>query len=145
MTIETLNAIKSEADAINTGLIALDSKLTDAELSGVVIPTAVDDALLNLSLNLNTIINWVNQAIADGTVEEPQLEAMAMFLSEIKAVFEKYSAVLNIINGEGYGDESYGTNYGGADVIQFTVTDPVSGQVTTKEFIKTSLTAVDLV
>ena len=142
MTIETLNAIKSEADAINTRLTALDSKLTDAELDGVVIPTAVDDALLNLTVNLQTIINWVNQAIADGKVEEPQLEAMAMFLSEIKAVFEKYSAVLSIIDGGTYGI-AYGESTG-ADVIQFTVTDPVSGQVTTKEFIQTSLSAVYL-
>lgn len=142
MTIETLNAIKSEADAINVELTTLDSKLTDAELAGVVIPTAVDDALLNLSLNLQTIINWVNQAIADGTAEEPQISVMQAFLAELKTVFEKYSAVLSIIDGGAYG-VAYGESTG-ADVIQFTVTDPVSGQVTTKEFIQTSLSAIDL-
>lgn len=145
MTIETLNAIKADASSLRTGLLDLGDKVSLAEAEGLVIPAEIDAALDATLLNLDTILTWVNQAITDGTVEEPQLESMAMFLSEIKAVFEKYSAVLNVINGEGYGAESYGTNYGGADVIQFTVTDPVSGQVTTKEFIQTSLSAVDLV
>lgn len=144
MTIETLNAIKTEANAINTGITALDAKLTDAELAGVVIPTSVDDALLNLTINLQTIITWVNQAIADGGVEEPVLTTMQQFLSEIKTVFEKYSAVLSIIDGAGYGSQ-YGDSYGSADVIQFTVTDPSTGQVTTKEFISTSISAVDMI
>lgn len=141
MTIETLNAIKSEAVTLQTSIDVLNVRLSDYEvIDGGVVPDEVDQAWANLTLNLDTIINWVNQAIADGTVEEPQLEAMIIFLSEIKAVFEKYSAVLSVIDGAGYGD-----SYGGADVIQFTVTDPVSGQVTTKEFIQTSLSAVDLV
>lgn len=140
MKIETLSAIKSEADGMFSSALDLGNKIDAAEAMGVVIPTDVDTAFMAMNANLQTIINWVNQAIADGTVEEPQLEAMAMFLSEIKAVFEKYSAVLSIIDGAGYGD-----SYGGADVIQFTVTDPTSGQVTTKEFIQTSLSAVDLV
>lgn len=143
MTIETLNAIKADASSLRTGLLDLGDKVSLAEAEGLVIPAEVDAALDATLLNLNTILTWVNQAIADGTVEEPQLEAMAMFLSEIKAVFEKYSAVLSVIDGGTYG-VAYGESTG-ADVIQFTVTDPVSGQVTTKEFIQTSLSAVDLV
>lgn len=142
MTIETLNAIKADASSLRTGLLDLGDKVSLAEAEGLVIPAEVDAALDATLLNLDTILTWVNQAIEDGTVEEPQLEAMAMFLSEIKAVFEKYSAVLSIIDGAGYGQDYGGS---GADVIQFTVTDPVSGQVTTKEFIQTSLSAVDLV
>ena len=140
MTIETLNAIKSEADAMLSSAYTLGNKFDSAESAGVAIPADVDNAFAAITTNLQTILTWVQQAIDSGTAEEPQLEAMAMFLSEIKTVFEKYSAVLRVIDGAGYGD-----SYGGADVIQFTVTDPVSGQVTTKEFIQTSLSAVDLV
>lgn len=144
MTIETLNAIKSEAVTLQTSIDVLNVRLSDYEvIDGGVVPDEVDRAWANLTLNLDTIINWVNQAIADGGVTEPVLTTMQMFLSEIKRVFEKYSAVLNVIDGGTYG-VAYGESTG-ADVIQFTVTDPVSGQVTTKEFIQTSLSAVDLV
>ena len=140
MTIETLNAIKSDADSLRTGLLDMADKVSLVEAEGLVIPDDVDVAMDVILVNLNTILTWVNQAIADGTVEEPQITVMQAFLAELKTVFEKYSAVLSVIDGAGYGD-----SYGGADVIQFTVTDPVSGQVTTKEFIQTSLSAVDLV
>ncbi|QDP50368.1 MAG: hypothetical protein Tp178MES00d2C33159851_158 [Prokaryotic dsDNA virus sp.] len=140
MTIETFNAIKSEADAMFSSAFELETRINNAETAGVIIPLEVDTAFTAITTNLQTIINWVNQAIADGGVTEPVLTTVQQFLSEIKTVFEKYSAVLSIIDGTGYGD-----SYGGADVIQFTVTDPSTGQVTTKEFIKTSLTAVDMI
>lgn len=144
MTIETLNAIKSEADGMFSSALELETRINNAETAGVIIPAEVDIAFTAVTTNLQTIINWVNQAIADGTAEEPQITVMQAFLAEIKTVFEKYSAVLSIIDGS----EGYGLDYGGSgtsDVIQFTVTDPISGQVTTKEFIQTSLSAVDLV
>ena len=142
MTIETLNAIKADASSLRTGLLDLGDKVSLAEAEGLVIPAEVDAALDATLLNLDTILTWVNQAIADGTVEEPQINVMQAFLAELKTVFEKYSAVLRIIDGSGGYGEGYGE--GTTDVIQFTVTDPVSGQVTTKEFIQTSLSAADL-
>ena len=143
MTIETLNAIKTQAVSLEQQVASLGAAVTEAENQGVIIPADVDNAFEEIRFNLTVIVEWVQQAIDSGTVEEPQLEAMAMFLSEIKAVFEKYSAVLSIIDGSGGYGEGYGE--GTTDVIQFTVTDPVSGTVSTKEFIQTSLSAVDLV
>lgn len=140
MTIEALNAIKTEATAVQNRYHTLNEAVNDAELAGHTIPVEVDTALGDIQVSLNTILTWVNQAIADNTTEEPVISAMSAFLQEIKAVFEKYSAVLAAVDGTAYGD-----SYGGADLIRFTVTDPSTGQVTTKEFIKTSLTAVDLV
>lgn len=143
MTIETLNAIKADVSSLRTGLLDMADKVSLVEAEGLVIPDDVDVAMDVILVNLNTILTWVNQAIADGTVEEPVLTTMQMFLQEIKTVFEKYSAVLSIIDGSGGYGEGYGE--GTTDVIQFTVTDPSTGTVSTKEFIQTSLSAADLV
>lgn len=144
MTIETLNAIKTEAVTLQTSIDVMNIRLNDYEIAvGSSVPPEINQAWANLTTNLTTIKLWVDQAIADGGVTEPVLTTLQQFLGEIKTVFEKYSAVLSIIDGAGYG-----LDYGGSgtpDVIQFTVTDPSTGQVTTKEFIQTKLTSVDLV
>lgn len=139
MTIETLNAIKTEIIAIDAGLTTLDSKLTDAELAGVVIPAAVDDALLNLSVNLQTILTWVNQAIADGG-NTGEIGVMQAFLAELKAVFDKYAAIIEYMDGAGYGE-----NYGGASFYRLTATDPVNGNVETKDIVSATLSSEQLV
>lgn len=145
MTIETLNTIKADASSLRTDLLDMADKVSLVEAEGLVIPAEVDTALDSILVDLNTILTWVDLAIQ--TIEDGgntgEIGVMQAMLAELKAVFEKYSAVLSVIDGtEGYG-EGYGE--GSADVIQFTVTDPVSGQVTTKEFIQTTLSAVDLV
>ena len=142
MTIETLNAIKSEAEALQASTLNLGAALDSAEVAGVTVPTEVDTAFEELTTNLFTIISWVNQAITDGT-EEPELTAMQNFLNELKAVFDKYSAVLERLDGAGYG-----VAYGGADFFRVTVTDPVSGNVETKDIVPAvadTITSVDLV
>lgn len=142
MTIETLNAIKAEIIVIDAGLTALDSKLTDAELAGVVIPAAVDDALLNLSVNLQTILTWVEQAITDGG-NTGEIGVMQAFLAELKAVFDKYAAVIEHVSS-GYG-EDMGENYGGASFYRLTATDPVNGNVETKDIVSATLSSEQLV
>jgi len=142
MTIETLNAIKSEAEALQESTLNLGAALDSAEVAGVTVPTEVDTAFEELTTNLFTIISWVNQAITDGT-EEPELTAMQNFLNEIKAVFDKYSAVLERLDGTGYG-----VAYGGADFFRISVTDPVSGNVETKDIVPAvadTITSADLV
>ena len=141
MTIETLNAIKSEAEALQESTLSLGAALDSAEVAGVSVPTDVDEAFEELTTNLFTIISWVNQAITDGT-EEPTITAMQNFLNELKAVFDKYSAVLERLDGTGYG-----LSYGGADFFRVTVTDPVSGDVETKDIVPAvadTITSVDL-
>lgn len=142
MTIETLNAIKYDATALRTGLLDMADKVSLVEAEGVVIPDDVDVAMAAILVNLNTVLAWVKQAITDGT-EEPELNAMQNFLNELKAVFDKYSAVLERIDGS-----AYGTSYGGADFFHVTVTDPVSGDVETKDIVPAvadTITSVDLV
>ena len=142
MTIETLNAIKDEALGLESSLADLAVKITEAENNGVVVPASVDDAYARMGVSLKVILDWVEQAITDGT-EEPELTAMRLFLSELKAVFDKYSAVLERLDGTGYG-----SSYGGADFFRVTVTDPVSGDVETKDIVPAvadTITSVDLV
>ena len=142
MTIETLNEIKADATALRTGLLDMADKVSLVEAEGVVIPDDVDVAMDAILVNLGTVLSWVNQAITDGT-EEPTITAMQAFLNELKAVFDKYSAVLERLDGTGYG-----LSYGGADFFRVTVTDPVSGDVETKDIVPAvadTITSVDLV
>ena len=141
MTIETLNAIKDDATTLRSGLLDMADKVSLVEAEGLVIPAEVDVALDAILFDLGTILSWVEQAITDGT-EEPTITAMQAFLNELKAVFDKYSAVLERLDGTGYG-----LSYGGADFFRVTVTDPVSGDVETKDIIPAvadTITSVDL-
>ena len=145
MTIETLNEIKADATALRTGLLDMADKVSLVEAEGVVIPDDVDVAMDAILVNLGTVLSWVEQAITDGT-EEPTITAMQAFLNELKAVFDKYSAVLERLDGTGYGLD-YGLSYGGADFFRVTVTDPVSGNVETKDIVPAvadTITSVDL-
>ena len=142
MTIETLNAIKDDATTLRSGLLDMAEKVSLVEAEGLVIPSEVDVALDAILVDLGVILAWVEQAIDNGT-EEPTITAMQAFLNELKAVFDKYSAVLERLDGAGYG-----SSYGGADLFRVTVTDPVSGDVETKDIVPTvadTITSVDLV
>lgn len=140
MTIETLNAIKADASSLRTGLLDMADRVSLVEAEGLVIPAEIDFALDTVLLNLNTILTWVNQAIEDGTVEEPELTAMQAFLAELKAVFDKYTAAIEYMDGAGYGE-----SYGGASFYRLTATDPVNGNVETKDIVSATLTSEQLV
>lgn len=141
MTIETLNAIKAEATTLQTSIDVLNIRLSDYEVaSGVQVPEEINFAWSNLGPNLRVIVNWVNQAIEDATVEEPELTTMQAFLAELKAVFDKYAAVIEYMDGEGYGE-----SYGGASFYRLTATDPVNGNVETKDIVSATLTSEQLV
>lgn len=140
MTIETLNVIKADASTLRNGLLDMADKVSLVEADGLVIPTEVDAALDSILLDLNTILTWVNQAIADGTVEEPELTTMQAFLAELKAVFDKYAAVIEYMDGA-----TYGVSYGGASFYRLTATDPVNGNVETKDIVSATLTSEQIV
>lgn len=143
MTIETLNAIKSEAEALDVELDQLGATMADHQSQGNTIPVEVSTAFDDLVTNLGIIMTWVNQAIEDGTVEEPEMQVMAAFLAELKAVFDKYAAVIEHVSS-GYG-EGMGENYGGASFYRLTATDPVNGNVETKDIVSATLTSEQLV
>ena len=142
MTIETLNAIKAEAEALNISVSDLAVKITDAEDNGVVVPATVDEAYTNMVTSLQTILTWVNQAIADGG-NTGEIGVMQAFLAELKAVFDKYAAVIEYVSS-GYG-EDMGESYGGASFYRLTATDPVNGNVETKDIVSATLSSEQLV
>lgn len=144
MTIETLNAIKDEALSLKVGVDVLNTKLEEYEAVSLEdIPIEVNDAWTNLHLNLDIIITWVNQAIeaiGDGT-EEPNITIMQQFLAELKVVFDKYAAVIERLDPEGYG-----SSYGGASVFRLTAT--LDGVTETKDVVSVEsdkLQSTDLV
>lgn len=142
MTIEALNAIKSDVLTLESGLGALAVKITEVEDNGVIVPAYVDEAYTKIGFYLKDILVWVNEAVENG-VEGPELTAMQNFLNELKAAFDKYSAVIERLDGAGYG-----LSYGGADFFRVSVTDPVSGGVETKDIVPAvadTITSVDLV
>jgi len=143
MTIETLNAIKDEAVNLQASIDILNIRISDYEFAAnTTVPPEVNNAWISLGLNLTTILTWVNLAITNGT-EEPELTAMQNFLNELKAVFDKYSAVLERLDGGNYGEA-----YGSGTFFRMTVTDPVSGDVETKDIVPAvadTITSVDLV
>lgn len=142
MTIEALNEIKADATTLRSGLLYMADKVSLVEADGLVIPAEVDVALDAIIVDLGVILTWVEQAITDGT-EEPALTAMQNFLTELKAVFDKYSAVLQRLEGANYGEA-----YGAGAFFRLSVTDPVSGDIETKDIVPAvadTITSVDLV
>lgn len=142
MTIETLNAIKAikaDADSLRTGLLNMADKVSLVEAEGLVIPAEVDVALDAILVDLGTILTWVNQAIADGG-NTGEIGVMQAMLAELKAVFDKYAAVIEYMDGAGWGEA-----YGGASFYRLTATDPVNGNVETKDIVSASLSSEQLV
>lgn len=117
-TMNTLNLIKSDVQDMQGAVQMLDDLITGVETS-VVVPESIDFAFSDISIGLNTILTWVQQAIDDGSVEEPVVTAMNQFLSELKAVFDKYSAKIKRLD-----PAAYGQSYGGASVFRFSIVEP---------------------
>lgn len=143
MTTETLNAIKAEAEGIYASVNTLNGKLNEYEnASGELVPDHVNTAWSGLTVSLDTILTWVNQAIADGG-NSGEIGVMQAFLAELKVVFDKYSAVIEHVSS-GYG-ENMGENYGGASFYRLTATDPVNGNAETKDIVSATITSEQFV
>lgn len=142
MTIETLNAIKADATSLRAGLLDMADKVSLVEAEGVVIPDDVDVAMDAILVNLNTILTWVDLAIQ--TIEDGgntgEIGVMQAMLAELKAVFDKYAAVIEYMDGAGWGE-----SYGGASFYRLTATDPVNGNVETKDIVSAILSSDKLV
>lgn len=138
MSLVELEAVQIETEALRLKLIDLDDALTNVKVSGETIPVEVETAFANLEFNLSTIINWIDQAIIDGG--GGQLSVIQQFLGELKVVFEKYSAIIEVVNA----DSGYGVDYGGgsSSAVKFTATLNGVSEVTTIN--KSQITSTDL-
>jgi hypothetical protein len=98
-------------------------------------------ALSSIFGNLSSIEAWANAAIEQANQEEQQA-VMNNFLMELKVVFDKYTASIEIgSDATGYG-ESYGE---GETAVGIKLTAVLAGVTATKEINKSVIVSGDLV
>lgn len=132
MTKEDYQKVITDVGFTLSSLQALETSLATASMSM--------DTELSLIENTLLSIETAAQAKLDNLVQE---EVMNSFLAEMKLVFDKYTAKMEIgSSGVGYG-ESYGAASTSSAGIKFTAT--LNGVTSTKEINKTIITSQDLV
>lgn len=87
--------------------------------------------------NLTGVEEWANQKI----LEADQEQVMNGFLSELKVVFDKYGARMEV----GSNESGYGTNYGDGNSVGVKFVATFDGVTATKEINKAVIVASDLV
>ena len=128
---------------------AYEQVITDAEVNLVSLQT-LESSISATDLELATSITSIENILADiKSAAQAKLdnlaqeEVMNSFLAEMKLVFDKYTAKMEIgSSGVGYG-ESYGAASTSAAGIKFTAT--LNDITSTKEINKTIITSQDLV
>lgn len=131
-TKEQLQEIIAKVSVAETALGSLDISTQPVDVDDELSPQfeAIYDSV-------GIIRAWASQKI----LEEDQEQVMNGFLGELKVVFDKYAAKLEIGNSEsGYGT-SYGT--GGTAGVKFTAT--LDGVTASKEINKSVIVGGDLV
>lgn len=128
---------------------AYEKVITDADATLETLDTlqssiSVTDLELDSSLTLieNTLLEIVSfaQAKLDNLAQE---DVMNNFLIEMKAVFDKYTAKMEIgSSGAGYGT-AYGAGSTSAAGVKFTAR--LNNVISTKEINKTIITSQDLI
>lgn len=86
---------------------------------------------------IDSVKAWATQKI----LEASQEEVMTNFMAELKVVFDKYAAVMEI----GDVDTGYGTNYGGGATVGVKFTASLGGITSSKEINKAVIVGADLV
>lgn len=119
----------------------IESKTTDLgeSIDNIDIDNNLGDEFNNIFDNFSLIRTWLEDKI--------KLEAgesvITSFLSEIRLVFDKYSASVSVV---GSGEDGYGENYGGQSEstgIKFEAT--LDGVAASKVFTKSIVSSSDLV
>jgi hypothetical protein len=128
-TMATLVDIQADVEGMQAALTTIDEQVALIEADGVVVPTEVDNAFGDINTGLSVLLTWVMQTIEDGNTEVP-VTVMQQFLSELKAVFDKYSATIERLD-----PASYGTSYGSASVFRFNIVEPETGTLDSKEIV----------
>ena len=132
MTKEDYQKVITDVGFTLSSLQALETSLTTASMSMDTELSLIEETLLS--------IDTAAQAKLDNLAQE---EVMNSFLDEMKLVFDKYTAKMEIgSSGVGYG-ESYGAASTSAAGIKFTAT--LNDVTSTKEINKTIITSQDLV
>lgn len=133
MTIkEQLQEILGKASAAEAALGSLDITVQQVDVDDELSPQfeAIYDSM-------GIIRAWADQKI----LEADQETVMNGFLSELKLVFDKYSASMEV----GSDESGYGTNYGGGNSVGVKFVATFDGVTATKEINKAVIVSSDLV
>lgn len=135
MTDVTLyEAVVTKANNTQTVVDALSAAIFDADPNKVTFEPNFDA----IETTINNVKAWANAKI----LEADQEKVMSDFLAEMKVVFDKYSAKIEIGSDEtGYG-ESYGS---GETAVGIKLTATFEGVTSTKEINKAVIVGGDLV
>ena len=120
----------TDADSTLTSLHTLEASIDQTDL--------ILDSQVTIAEN--TLLAIINAAQGKLDLIE-QEEVMEGFLMELKVVFDKYSASIEV----GSDESGYGTNYGGGNSIGVKFVATLDGVTATKEINKAVILGSDLV
>lgn len=131
MTIkEKYERVISDVGFTLSNLQVLETSLTEA---GII----MDD---KVTLIENTLLE-IDAAAQTKLDELAQEQVMTNFLAEMKLVFDKFSASMEV----GSDESGYGTNYGGGNSVGVKFVATLDGVTATKEINKAVIVSSDLV
>lgn len=130
MTKEDYQKVITDVGFILSSLEALETSLASASMNMDTELSLIEDTLLSIDTAAQTKLD-----------EFAQEEVMSSFLAEMKVVFDKYTAKMEI----GSSGAGYGTAYGTGETVGIKFTAILEGVTATKEINKTIITSQDLV
>lgn len=130
MTKEQYEKVITDVGFTLSSLQVLETSMTDASL--------IMDDKITLIENTLLEIDAAAQAALDELAQE---QVMASFLSELKGVFEKYVAVLEV----GSDESGYGSAYGIGEAVGIKLTATLDSVTASKEINKAVIVSSDLV
>lgn len=134
MTDTTLfEAVITQAIATQTSVDTLAGSIYTTDPTEIGFETEFDA----IATTIESVKAWATQKI----LESDQEEVMTNFMAELKMVFDKYVASMEI------GDVAtgYGMNYGGGDTVGVKFTATLNNVTSTKEINKAVIVGADLV
>ena len=133
----TIDKAKFEGALAQIGLtedsvIDLENSTHDADAND-----PYEEEFTSVHTLFSNIRQWANQKI----LEANQEQVMNGFLSELKVVFDKYAAKLEV----GSSESGYGSSYGTGETVGVKLTAVLDGITASKEINKSVIVGSDLV
>jgi hypothetical protein len=134
LTINRTNyeAVLTQITATQVSLTTLNTDVNTADSTNT-----FGSIFTNILAELTTINTWA----ANMVLQADQEVVMTDFLSELKAVFDKYTAEIEV----GSAADGYGTSYGGGGNVGIKLSAMLNGVIATKEINKAVIVGGDLV
>lgn len=130
MTKEDYQKVITDVGFILSSLEALETSLASASMNMDTELSLIEDTLLSIDTAAQTKLDQFDKE-----------EVMSSFLDEMKIVFDKYTAKMEIGSSGG----GYGTAYGAGETVGIKFTAILESIIATKEINKTIITSQDLV